>query len=155
MEIAELIEIPFFADLTPAQLQLLAPVFWSVTLGAGTKIFSQGDVARSVYVLVQGDVVLRFFPDDGGSVDIETINANGVFGWSAALGRQEYTSTAICVTPVRAVGTFGVDLRRVMREDKVLAAILLERMAQVLAHRLDSFREQLKTLLDKEEAELI
>ena len=76
-----------------------------------------------------------------------------VFGWSAALGRPHYTSSAICLTSVKAIATNGSDLRRVMRGDKKMSAILIERMAQVVAHRLNSFRSQLKALLDAEESQ--
>jgi len=149
----ELSHFPLFKELTQEQLKKIAPVFWRVTLAAGETIFSQGDEARSVYVLESGEVVLRFFPEDGGSVDIETITKDGVFGWSAALGRPYYTSSAICLSPVKAIATNGIDLRRVMRGDKKMSAILIERMAQVVAHRLQSFRAQIHALLEKEEDE--
>ena len=149
----EIARFPLFKDLTQDQLKKIAPVFWRVTLAAGETIFSQGDEARSVYVIESGEVVLRFFPEDGGSVDIETITQDGVFGWSAALGRAQYTSSAICLTPIKAIATNGTDLRRVMRGDKELSAVLIERMAQVVAHRLQSFRTQIHALLEKEENE--
>ncbi|MBI5714015.1 MAG: cyclic nucleotide-binding domain-containing protein [Chloroflexi bacterium] len=149
----ELSHLPLFKELTQEQLNKIAPVFWRITLAAGETIFSQGDEARSVYVIESGEVVLRFFPEDGGSVDIETITKDGVFGWSAALGRQHYTSSAICLSPIKAIATNGNDLRRVMRSDKELSAVLIERMAQVVAHRLHSFRTQIHALLEKEENE--
>ncbi|MEK7441165.1 MAG: cyclic nucleotide-binding domain-containing protein [Chloroflexota bacterium] len=149
----ELSHFPLFKDLTHEQINKLAPIFWRVTLADGETIFSQGDEARSVYVIESGEVVLRFFPEDGGSVDIERITKDGVFGWSAALGRPHYTSSAICLTSVKAIATNGSDLRRVMRGDKKMSAILIERMAQVVAHRLNSFRSQLKALLDAEESQ--
>lgn len=149
----EIAHFPLFKDLTQEQLKKIAPVFWRITLAAGETIFSQGDEARSVYVIESGEVVLRFFPEDGGSVDIETITKDGVFGWSAALGRPHYTSSAICLAPIKAIATNGNDLRRVMRSDKELSAVLIERMAQVVAHRLQSFRTQIHALLEKEENE--
>lgn len=149
----EIAHFPLFKDLTQEQLKKIAPVFWRITLAAGETIFSQGDEARSVYVIESGEVVLRFFPEDGGSVDIETITKDGVFGWSAALGRPHYTSSAICLSSIKAIATNGNDLRRVMRSDKELSAVLIERMAQVVAHRLQSFRTQIHALLEKEENE--
>jgi len=149
----ELSHFPLFKDLTHEQINKLAPIFWRVTLAVGETIFSQGDEARSLYVLESGEVVLRFFPEDGGSLDIEKIAKDGVFGWSAALGRPHYTSSAICLSAVKAIATNGMDFRRVMRSDKELSAVLIERMAQVVAHRLQSFRTQIHALLEKEENE--
>ncbi len=150
MLIEELAGLSLFEGLGRKQLETLAPLFWREAFSAGENVFAQGSEARNIYILESGKVVIRFRPDDGGSLDIETIRPGGVFGWSAALGRPAYTSSAICLTPVRAMATRGSDLRRVMRTDKELGLVLLERMAQVVAHRLEGFRVQLAKLFNVE-----
>ena len=147
----ELASFSLFDGLSHKQLDLLAPMFWRASLPGGQQVFSQGDPANDIYVLESGEVVLRFFPYDGGSLDIETIRPGGVFGWSAALGRPVYTSAAICVADVRVIATRGSDLRRLMRKDKSLGVLLLDRMSQVVAHRFESFRAQLTRLLHTED----
>ena len=151
MQASELPAFPIFHGLTQRQLDLLAPMFWRASLPGGQLVFSQGDPANDIYLLESGEVALRFFPYDGGSLDIETIQPGGVFGWSAALGRPVYTSAAICVTDVRVIATRGIELCRLMRKDNRLGVLLLDRMSQVVAHRFESFRAQLTRLLRTED----
>jgi CRP-like cAMP-binding protein len=148
--VTELADFSIFADLKPEQRTALAPIFWRQSLEAGGVVFQQGDQAINVYIVEAGEVVLRFQPYDGGSMDIETIGPGGVFGWSAALGRPHYTSGAASQSGTRLLVTRGSDLRRVMRRDKELGAVLLDSMAQLVAHRLESFRAQLMALLHAE-----
>ena len=150
MHTDELAGFSIFAGLSPRQLAELAPIFWREQRAAGDHVFAQGDEALNIYIVVSGEIGLRFFPYDGGHLDIETIWPGGVFGWSAALGRPQYTSAAVCNTPVELIATRGADLRRLMRRDKQLGVLLLDRMAQIVAHRLESFRAQLVALLNVE-----
>jgi CRP-like cAMP-binding protein len=50
-----------------------------------------------LYVLMDGQVAIRFKPHDGDWLTVTDVQAGGVFGWSAALGRRRYTSSAICL----------------------------------------------------------
>jgi CRP-like cAMP-binding protein len=146
----ELSGFSIFSGLAPQQLATLAPIFWRQEYEAGRHVFQQGDQALNIYIVESGEVVLRFRPYDGGSMDIETIWPGGVFGWSAALGRPHYTSGAQCNGVTMLLVTHGSDLRRVMRRDRELGVLLLDSMAQLVAHRLDSFRSQLMLLLHAE-----
>ena len=146
----DLNSFPIFSGLQPDQLDMLAPIFWRQAFLGGQAVFEQGDQAINIYVVERGEVGLEFRPYDGGHMHIETITPGGVFGWSAALGRAHYTSSAICQADASLIVTRGSDLRRVMRRDRELAAVLLDSMAQIVAHRLDSFRQQLIRLLGAE-----
>lgn len=151
MLVEELTRLPLFAGLPPGHLAVVAPLFHSVSFPAGSKAFAEGDPAASVYVLVGGQVTIQFHPSDGGCLDIARIQPGGVFGWSAALGRPVYTSSAVCNTRVDALAARGVDLRNVMLADAELGAALLERMADVVVSRLEGLRAQLTTLLRGED----
>ena len=148
MDSKELARMPLFDGLTPEQLDTLAPLFRREAFPSGQAIFKQADRASDLYLIEAGEVVIRFFPYDGGSMDIETIHPGGLIGWSAAIGRSEYTSSAICLSEVQALGIKGRDLRRTMRVDKKLRALLSERMARIVAHRLDYFHIQLNNFFD-------
>jgi len=151
MDTHDLAQFSLFASLTPEQLGVLAPLFRRETHAAGEVLFNQSDRASDLYIIETGEIVLRHRPYDGGVLDIETIKSGGLVGWSAVIGRAEYTSGAICLTPVQAIAIKGRDLRRVMRADKELRATLTEGMARIVAHRLDHFDDQLDKFFDGEE----
>jgi CRP-like cAMP-binding protein len=151
MDTHELAQFSLFDGLTPEQLHLLAPLFRRESFEAGATILKQGERAANLYMLETGEVVIRYRPYDGGSMDLETIKPAGLLGWSAAIGRSEYTSSAICLTPVTVIAIQGRDLRRLMRADKKLRALLSKRMASLVANRLSYFHVQLNKFFDGEE----
>ncbi|MBI3762966.1 MAG: cyclic nucleotide-binding domain-containing protein [Chloroflexi bacterium] len=142
--------MPLFDGLTPAQMARLAPLFKRVTFAAGHAIFAQGDRAETVFVLEHGDVEIRFRPDDGDWLPIATARPGGVVGWSAALARPRYTSSAVCVTPVQAVAIRGDEFRGVVRSDADLGVLLLGRMALTIANRLAGAQLQIARLIHEE-----
>lgn len=136
-----------FEDLTAEHMKLLASLCRRLRFVSGEIVFNEGDRVENLYVLEAGEVVIRFFPYDGGFLDIATIRPGGVFGWSAALGRGYYTSSAICLSEVRALAISGEALRAVMCADPSLGMWLLERLAQAVANRFDGIRPHLVKLL--------
>jgi len=139
----ELIHSALFEGLGSDQVEALAPLFERMDFRAGDKVFSAGDQVHHLYLLESGEVVIQFYPHDGGSLDIATIGPGGVFGWSAALGRGSYTSTALCLADSSTLAVRGEALRKVMVTDPVLGGIILERLAQVVANRFEGIRSQL------------
>ena len=142
METEALSLFPMFSGLQPDEVARLAPLFQLVRFSAGQTIFAAGDEAARLYVLKGGEVAIRYHPYDGSSLDIATVRPQDAFGWSAALMRASYTSSAVCRTDVQALAIRARDLHRVMAEDPELGQSLLERVAQLAASRLDSLGKQ-------------
>ncbi|NIN69203.1 MAG: cyclic nucleotide-binding domain-containing protein, partial [Anaerolineae bacterium] len=61
---------------------------------------------------LSGQVEIRFKPDDAETLTVAVLEAGGVFGWSAGLGRKEYTSGAICTQDTRLLSVEGAALRQ-------------------------------------------
>lgn len=141
---------PMFAGLSPEQVARLAPAFQRVQYVPGEKIFAQGSPANCVYLLEAGEVALQLNPEDGGCLTIGHIHPNGLFGWSAVLGRARYTSSAICETAARALVARGADLRAAMHADSALGRVLLARMAQAAAGRTSDVHGQVARLIQNE-----
>jgi len=139
--------LPLFAGLAPAHLERLIPLFEVQVYSPGAEIFAAGDRASRLYILRTGEVVIRYRPYDGGSLDIATIQPGGAFGWSAALKRAYYTSSALCQTEVELLTIRAQALHQIMSDDPEVAGVLLERAAQMAGSRLDSLGEQVIRLL--------
>jgi CRP-like cAMP-binding protein len=147
MKLEELGSIPLFAGLSPSQLERLAKLFEAVAFPAGAPIFTAGDRASRFYVVRSGEVIIRYHPYDGGSLDIATIEPDGAFGWSAAFGRSYYTSSAICRIDVAAFTVRAHDLNEIMADDPQFARALLEYTSQSARSRFDSLSQQVIRLL--------
>lgn len=147
MSIDALRSCSLFDGFSEAQLKTLADLFEGETLAADDLIFAQDDPAHRLYVLLSGRVAIRFKPHDGDVLTVTEIAPGGVFGWSAALGRRAYTSSAHCIQSGEALSLRGSDLRRLCEAHPETGVVILERLAEVIAERLRSTHEQVVELL--------
>lgn len=138
---------PFFADLSSKQLALLKPLFMSCRCKEGDLLFEQGDIADVLYLVVRGEVVVRYKPEDGPEIIVARVKPGGIVGWSAALGSRHYTSGAICSADSELLCVRGADLRRLCSQYPDTGIVVLERLADVIAERLHSTRKEVVTLL--------
>jgi CRP-like cAMP-binding protein len=138
---------PFFANLSTRQLALLKPLFMPCRCKEGDLLFEQGDVADGLYLVVRGEVIVRYKPEDGPEIVVARVKPGGIVGWSAALGSRHYTSGAICSADSELLCVRGADLRRLCSQYPETGIVVLERLADVIAERLHSTRNEVVTLL--------
>jgi CRP-like cAMP-binding protein len=135
MKIENLDHLVFFEGLSAADLQLLAPFFAPQNFQVGTTIFEQGDRADFLYLVVTGEVIIRYKPDDGPEMVVTHVPSGGVFGWSAAMGNPVYTSGASCAHDVATLRIRSLDLRTLIDKHPTVGRIILDRLAAVIAER--------------------
>jgi CRP-like cAMP-binding protein len=136
MPVPKVQSLPLFQGLKQQTLDLLVPRFEYETFTEDEIIFEQDALAEKLYVLVDGKVEIRFKPEDGEQLTVTEIEKGGVFGWSAALGRETYTSCAICVAKSTAFSVLGEELKELCEQYPDTGVIILERLAEVIAQRL-------------------
>ena len=135
MNLSSYIELSIFDGLAQSDLDILGPFFNPQTWVAGTVLFHQGDQADFLYVVVKGEIVLRYKPDDGPQMILAHIQPGGIFGWSAAMNNPVYTSGAACVLDSELLQIRGGDLRAICKDHPALGKIVLDRLAHILAER--------------------
>lgn len=141
--------LSFFEGLSAADVRLLTPYFRSQFFPADTVIFEQGDIAESLYLVVKGEILIRYKPDDGPMMTVTRVQQGGVFGWSAALGNVAYTSGAMCTTDCEVLQVRGEDLRAICEKHPGVGKVILDRLANVISERWQSRRTQVTSLLAK------
>jgi len=140
-------QLPFFAGLSSEQSSMLKQLFLPVDCYSDSMLFDQGDPAEYLYLVVTGEVVIRFKPEDGALIPIAHVRSGGIVGWSAALGRGCYTSAAFCEGYTQMLRLAGRELRDVCERDPETGILVLERLAAVIAERLSNTHEQVMALL--------
>jgi len=140
-------DVSFFQGLSAGDRERILSNFRAEDNRAGHVFFQQGQPADRLYLLVSGRVEIRFKPYDGEALTVSVIEAGGVFGWSAALGRSSYTSGAVCTAEGCCLSIRGCDLRRICEDHPATGVILLERLAEVIALRLTSTHDHVMELL--------
>jgi CRP/FNR family cyclic AMP-dependent transcriptional regulator len=135
MNLEKYTHLAFFTGLCAADIQLLAPFFAPQTWVAGTVVFEQGDYAEYLYLVVSGEMTIRYKPDDGPMMNITHVLPGGIFGWSAAMGNAAYTSGAICALDTEVLLIRGADLRMLCDKHPELGKVILERLSAIIAER--------------------
>jgi CRP/FNR family transcriptional regulator, cyclic AMP receptor protein len=141
-------QLPLFEGINDAQLALLRQIFTPVDCYANTMLFEQGDPAEFLYLVVVGEVIVNFKPDDGPAITVARVQPGGAVGWSAALGSRSYTSRAECLVYTQMLRVRGTDLRKLCEQNPEAGLIILDRLATVIAERLSSTHKQVVALLE-------
>ena len=80
--------VPYFAEIEPAKLKLLAFMSERVAFDPGKPLFRQGDAGDAAYLIISGEAeVLRETPS--GPVLLATIGVNEFVGDMAILGAEQ------------------------------------------------------------------
>ena len=128
-------------------LELLSPLFQQYSCRLGTVIFQQGDQAEFLYLVMDGQVDMSFKPYDGNPITISHVGKGGLFGWSAVVGSDRYTSSAIAIENVEAYRIQGSELRKFCVEHPEAGKDILERLADDVSSRWTNAHEQVKSIL--------
>ncbi|MCS6993571.1 MAG: cyclic nucleotide-binding domain-containing protein [Anaerolineales bacterium] len=147
--LAELIRFPLFRDLSSADLKIIAPLFHARKYPEGAIVIEQGERAEWLYLLTQGEVVIRYKPYDGEPINLNRIRAGGVFGWSAVLGSATYSSSVVCNTPCEVLAVRGDELRTLQEYHPQTGHLILDRLAQAVSSRWLDAQQQVKSMIRK------
>ncbi len=130
-------QLAIFEGMDISQRTLLRKYFLACDCAEGKKIFEQGTPADFLYIVIQGEVSVRFKPDDGPELIVSRIQDGGVFGWSAAFGSGTYTSGAGCTRPSKLLSVLGADLKMLRENHPETGILILERLAAIVAERME------------------
>jgi CRP-like cAMP-binding protein len=141
-------QFPLFDDFSEDQMALISPLFVPCECHAGTVLFDQGEPAVYFYLMISGEVAINYKPDDGPDIVITKIKPGGMIGWSAVIGRRGYTSAAICTEFTKLLRVRGSDLQTLCTQHPETGNKFVDRLADVVAQRLDSDHPQVLQLLE-------
>ena len=129
--------IPWFVDLSPAQLDCLASIATVRELCTGEILFKEGDREDYLYVLLEGQVVLEVEVPTRGQVPIYTAEILDIIGWSSMtpIARQRTASVRATKTCL-LLGLNSKLLQQMCEEDHELGYTIMKRLANVVANRL-------------------
>jgi len=136
-----------FQNLSPEQIALIQPLIEICSYQKDTIIFEQGEVAQYIYIVMKGEVLVRYKAYDGPVITVARVGSGSVFGWSAALGRATYTSGAVCTEDTETFRISGRSLRRICEQHPKTGASVLERLAGMTDERLRATHNQILAML--------
>ena len=141
-------QFPLFDGFSEEQMTLLRPLFVPSECHAGTVLFEQGEPALYFYLMISGEVAIHYKPEDDQDIVITRIKPGGMVGWSAVIGRRSYTSAAVCTEYTELLRVRSSDLQDLCAQHPETGYQFVDRIAEVVAHRLESSHPQVLQLLE-------
>ena len=121
-----------FKDIRQEAISEISDIAFEEKLQKGDVLFREGDSATYFYVLIEGKVLLTI--EDAATPHYLATKIGELFGWSSAVGRDHYSSTAECLEPTTVLKFDRSDLERVFdqhpRSGKVFYRLLAEALGQ-------------------------
>lgn len=140
--------ISLFQGFDNSQIALLKPIFEDFNCTAGKVIFEQGDPAKYLYLLIYGDVAIRYKPYDGPPLTLTRLHEGDVFGWSAVIGSTKYTSSIVSETAIEAIRIRGSHLWDLVGKHPETGRAVINRLARIVSPRWENAHKQIQALLD-------
>ena len=141
-----LAEHPFFQGLAPQHLHIIGNCATEESFEPGSYILREGEHAERFYAIRKGTVTLEAVAAPHGPITIETLEAGAALGWSWFFPPYRWQFNARVVEPTQAIVIDGVSLRAKCEEDSQFGYEFLKRLAQIVVHRLQATRRQLRDL---------
>jgi CRP/FNR family transcriptional regulator, cyclic AMP receptor protein len=134
---------PFLHGMSRDQLAALAAAASDVTFPARHRLFEDGGTATRFWLIQSGHVSLDLHVPGEGPVVIETIGMGELLGWSWLFPPFKWAFGAVAATRVEAFEFDAPAVRACCASDSALGYEINQRVASVLAKRLQATRIRL------------
>ena len=109
-----LYRLPLFEGVSTPALRTLATASKEIIVDEGDWLFHEGDVADTLYVILDGAVDLKMTIDAErvDLADLERLAAGEMIGWSALVEPHVYTLSAVAVENTHLLKLDAADIRK-------------------------------------------
>ncbi|HUI35402.1 MAG TPA: cyclic nucleotide-binding domain-containing protein [Stellaceae bacterium] len=136
--------VPFFAEIEPSKLKLLAFMSERAGFDDGKILFRQGDPGDAAYLIIDGQVEI-VLEGPAGPVTVATLGANEIVGDMAILTGAPRNATVRAKGRLVALRIAKDPFMRMVREFPNMAVSIM----QELAHRIEATNNQLRAALSE------
>jgi CRP-like cAMP-binding protein len=138
--------VPIVATLPPGPRERLLALVTRRELDPGATFMHEGDVTKSMSIIVRGRIALRLRVPERGAVTILTLDPGDIVGWSAIVSPYRATTSATTLEPTELATFPAEELRAILASDAEVAAAFLPRVMETIAARVAATRDQLLDL---------
>lgn len=142
-------ESGFLCELPPACLAKVRGLLSSRHYAPGATIFEEGAFHDELHSIVSGHVRLDMRVPGKGRTPILTAGPGDVLAWSAVIGDQIMTTSAVALEAVETMAITGSALRAACEADHELGYQVMRQLATALSRRLVATRLQLLDLFSR------
>jgi CRP/FNR family cyclic AMP-dependent transcriptional regulator len=129
-------EIDFFKGIDPTIMEKIVNICSEQNYTKDAVLFSKGDVADCLYILVEGTIKLVI--ENGGSITYSLSDPGEVFGWASMLESGLRTASGVCATNLKVVRIEKEKLDAIFNTHPEVGLMVLKRLAKVISERLSN-----------------
>jgi len=131
--VAALRESTPFGDASPGLLARVAAIARAARYPAGARIYSAGDDADDIFVVVSGRVDHVFTPEVGAREPLKRMTRGGVFGWAGLLlGQTRRLATVTAAEPTEVLRFDTEALVALLESESLDGGRVMERFAGMI-----------------------
>jgi CRP-like cAMP-binding protein len=134
-----------FVDVDEATLRKVAMISQEVRPAAGDTLFREGDKAENFYLILEGEIDLKYAVGGDEDRTVDTLVAGDLLVWSAMVEPYTCTASGVVRKNARLIAIDGKQLRGLCETNHDLDYSMLVALTSVLATRLEGARIQLAT----------
>ncbi len=132
----ELGETELFADLDADHTEKFGTIANSVSFGPEDVVYAAGSAGDSLYVIVEGDFVVRVIDEHEEEVDVATLKKGTYFGEMEVVGGMNRTAAVVSAGDGRCYRFDAAKLLALLKENDSLAAHFYKQVSRGLIKRL-------------------
>jgi len=136
-----------FGFLTPKQVDSISNAAEKVHHAAGDTVYAQGEPSEFIYVVLEGEVMLRLPGKGGLSVPLDVATPGAMFGSCLCFGIETYSTTAQCTRDSKLLKIEATALSDLMDEDTRMGYAMQRRLSQIYFKRYLSTMGKLQTVV--------
>jgi CRP/FNR family transcriptional regulator, cyclic AMP receptor protein len=135
-----------FSPIGEESLKAVAMMANEAFVPAGTQLFSEGDPADTLSIIVDGEVDIQYTLGTGELRTVDTLVKGDPLGWSALVEPYKMTGAATASADTRLIKVDAKRLRELCDRDPLLGYRLMTQVVKLLDDRLHGARVQLATI---------
>ena len=129
-------EIDLFKEIDPTVMEKIVNICSEQNYTKDAVLFSKGDVADCLYILVEGTIKLVI--ENGGNITYSLSDPGEVFGWASMLESGLRTASGVCATDLKVVRIEKEKLDSIFNTHPEVGLMVLKRLAKVISERLSN-----------------
>ena len=136
-----------FELLRPDQVRTLSETAEEVSLRAGDTVFRRGESADDFFIVLEGQVALRFPAREGLSLLIDEVGRGTIFGSCICFQIDRYTLTAQCTEDSKLLKMRAATLKKLLDDDPVLGYAVQAMISRTYFKRYIDTAQKLQAVL--------
>ncbi len=145
----EIKNFEIFKDLNDDELHEIISISEKQSFESQQKIFGEGNWARKIYLLLEGEVKIQSKSNVQSEVlTIDTVSRGDIFGWSALTEPYSLTATALSIRKSVVSAWRGDALRDLFEKNTRIGYVFMGEIARVVSSRYKHTRTKLIEVRD-------